>query len=182
MPFNPAVREQRFVLDHVAQLADLAASERFADATPDLVDAVLEGAGAFAAGEWAPLARAGDTDGPKWTPEGVKMPAGYPEAYRAYVDGGWGTIGAPGDFGGQGLPFVLASAVLETLGAANMGFALAPTLTVGDHIGDHGRPIEVLRRRINQRAVQVDRHRALSGRDIGRDHRQRIAVDVAIVS
>jgi alkylation response protein AidB-like acyl-CoA dehydrogenase len=142
MPFNPAVREQRFVLDHVAQLADLAATERFADATPDLVDAVLEGAGAFAAGEWAPLVRAGDTDGPKWTAEGVKMPAGYPEAYRAYVEGGWGTIGAPGDFGGQGLPFVLASAVLETLGAANMGFALAPTLTVGaiEALLHHGTP------------------------------------------
>lgn len=142
MPFIPAVREQRFVLDHVAQLADLAATERFADATPDLVDAVLEGAGAFAAGEWAPLARAGDTDGPKWTPDGVRMPAGYPEAYRAYVEGGWGTIGAPGDFGGQGLPFVLASAVLETLGAANMGFALAPTLTVGaiEALLHHGTP------------------------------------------
>ena len=142
MPFNPAVREQRFVLDHVAQMADLAATERFADATPDLVDAVLEGAGAFAAGEWAPLARAGDTDGPKWTPEGVRMPAGYPEAYRAYVEGGWGTIGAPSDFGGQGLPFVLASAVLETLGSANMGLALAPTLTVGaiEALLHHGTP------------------------------------------
>jgi alkylation response protein AidB-like acyl-CoA dehydrogenase len=142
MPFNPAVREQRFVLDHVARLADLAAIERFADATPDLVDAVLEGAGAFAAGEWAPLAREGDTDGPKWTPDGVKMPAGYAQAYKAYVDGGWGTIGAPSDFGGQGLPFVLASAVLETLGAANMGFALAPTLTVGaiEALLHHGTP------------------------------------------
>jgi len=142
MPFIPAVREQRFVLDHIARIADLAATERFADATPDLLDAVLEGAGAFAAGEWAPLARAGDTDGPKWTPDGVRMPVGYPEAYKAYVEGGWGTIGAPGDFGGQGLPFVLASAVLETLGAANMGFALAPTLTVGaiEALLHHGTP------------------------------------------
>ncbi|HEX7851028.1 MAG TPA: acyl-CoA dehydrogenase [Sphingomonas sp.] len=142
MPFNPASREQRFVLDHIARFADLAAIERFADATPDLVDAVLDGAGAFAAGEWAPLAREGDTNGPKWTPEGVKMPTGYPEAYKAYVDGGWGTIGAPGDFGGQGLPFVLASAVLETLGTANTGFALAPTLTVGaiEALLHHGTP------------------------------------------
>ena len=142
MPFNPASREQRFVLDHIAAIADLAATERFADATPDLLDAVLEGAGQFAAGEWAPLLREGDTNGPKWTPDGVKMPAGYPEAYKAYVDGGWGTIGAPGDFGGQGLPFVLASAVLETLGAANMGFALAPTLTVGaiEALLHHGTP------------------------------------------
>ncbi len=142
MPFTPAVREQRFVLDTVARVADLAATPRFADATPDLIDAVLEGAGQFAAGAWAPLAREGDTDGPTWTPDGVKMPAGYAQAYQAYVEGGWGTIGAPGDFGGQGLPFVIASAVLETLGSANMGFALAPTLTVGaiEALLHHGTP------------------------------------------
>jgi alkylation response protein AidB-like acyl-CoA dehydrogenase len=142
MPFTPAVREQRFVLDHVAHIAELAATERFEAATPDLIDAVLEGAGQFAAGEWAPLNRAGDTDGPKWTEDGVKMPAGYAQAYRDYVEGGWGTIGAPADFGGQGLPFVLASAVLETLGTANMGFALAPTLTVGaiEALLHHGTP------------------------------------------
>jgi alkylation response protein AidB-like acyl-CoA dehydrogenase len=142
MPFTPAVREQRFVLDTVANIADLAATERFEAAAPDLVDAVLEGAGQFAAGEWAPLAREGDINGPKWTDQGVKMPAGYPQAYRDYVEGGWGTIGAPADFGGQGLPFVLASAVLETLGTANMGFALAPTLTVGaiEALLHHGTP------------------------------------------
>ena len=102
----------------------------------------MEGAGAFAAGEWAPLNREGDTNGPTWTEQGVKMPAGYPKAYRDYVEGGWGTIGAPADFGGQGLPFVLASAVLETLGTANMGFALAPTLTVGaiEALLHHGTP------------------------------------------
>jgi alkylation response protein AidB-like acyl-CoA dehydrogenase len=142
MPFTPAVREQRFVLDTIAKIADLAATDRFEAATPDLVDAVLEGAGQFAAGEWAPLNREGDVNGPKWTPEGVKMPGGYPQAYRDYVEGGWGTIGAPTDFGGQGLPFVLASAVLETLGTANMGFALAPTLTVGaiEALLHHGTP------------------------------------------
>ncbi len=142
MPFTPATREQRFVLDHIVGLADLAATERFADASDDVVDAVLEGIGQFAAGEWAPLAREGDIDGPKWTEQGVKMPAGYPEAYKAYVEGGWGTIGAPAAFGGQGLPFVLASAVLETLGSANMGFALAPTLTVGaiESLLHHGTP------------------------------------------
>ena len=142
MPFTPAVREQRFVLDHVARIAELAATERFEAATPDLIDAVLEGAGQFAAGEWAPLNREGDTNGPKWTEQGVKMPAGYAQAYRDYVEGGWGTIGAPADFGGQGLPFVLASAVLETLGTANMGFALAPTLTVGviEALLHHGTP------------------------------------------
>jgi len=120
----PAVAEQRFALRHSAGLTDLGVDH-------DVVDAVLEGAGAFAEGEWAPLDRVGDTVGAKWTPEGVVMPDGYAAAYRAYVDAGWGTVGAPEDWGGQGLPFALQTAVLETLDTANLGFALCPTLTVG---------------------------------------------------
>jgi alkylation response protein AidB-like acyl-CoA dehydrogenase len=140
--FTPATADQRFVLDHVVDIAALAETERFAAASSDVVDAVLEGAGALAAGEWAPLLREGDTAGPKWTPDGVKMPASFIKAYHDYVEGGWGTIGVPEQFGGQGLPFALQTAVLDTLGAANMGFALAPTLTVGaiESLIHHGTP------------------------------------------
>ncbi|WP_288458336.1 acyl-CoA dehydrogenase [uncultured Sphingomonas sp.] len=142
MTFTAPVADQRFVLDHVVHLNELAATDRFAAATPDVIDAVLEGIAQFAEGEWAPLARAGDTVGAKWTPDGVVMPEGYPAAYRAYVDGGWGTIGVPEEFGGQGLPFVVQAAVLETLGTANMGFALAPILSVGaiEALQHHGTP------------------------------------------
>jgi alkylation response protein AidB-like acyl-CoA dehydrogenase len=144
MPFTPPIREQRLVLDTIVGVADLAATDRFAAASDDVVDAVLEGVGQFAAGEWAPLARAGDTVGAKWTPEGVVMPDGYARAYRDYVEGGWGTIGVPEDFGGQGLPFAIQTAVLETLGTANMGFALCPTLTVGaiEALQHHGSPAQ----------------------------------------
>ncbi|WP_294262815.1 acyl-CoA dehydrogenase [uncultured Sphingomonas sp.] len=131
MSFTPAIAEQRFVLDHIARIGELAASDRFAEATPDTVEAVLEGVGAFAAGEWAPLDRAGDTVGAQLRENGVVMPEGFGAAYRDYVEGGWGTVGSPTEHGGMGMPFVLASAVLETLGTANMGFALCPTLTVG---------------------------------------------------
>ncbi|WP_294357745.1 acyl-CoA dehydrogenase [uncultured Sphingomonas sp.] len=142
MAFTAPVAEQRFVLDNVANIAELADAERFAAATPDVIDAVLEGAAQFAAGEWAPLNRVGDTVGAKWTPDGVVMPDGYRAAYQAYVEGGWGTIGVSEAFGGQGLPFVVQAAVLETLGSANMGFALCPTLTVGaiEAIEHHGTP------------------------------------------
>jgi alkylation response protein AidB-like acyl-CoA dehydrogenase len=142
MPFAPATADQRFVLDHVADIAGLAAADRFAAATPDVIDAVLEGAGQLAAGEWAPLNRLGDTVGARWTPEGVVMPEGFAAAYRAYVEGGWGTIGVPEQWGGQGLPFVVQTAVLETLGAANMSLALAPTLTVAaiEALIHHGSP------------------------------------------
>ena len=142
MPFTPALADQRLVLEHVVGIAELAATERFAAASDDVVDAVLDGVGQFAAGEWAPLNRAGDTVGAKWTTDGVVMPDGYRQAYHDYVEGGWGTIGAPEAWGGQGLPFALASAVLETLGTANMGFALCPTLTVGaiEALVHHGTP------------------------------------------
>jgi alkylation response protein AidB-like acyl-CoA dehydrogenase len=134
--FTPATTEQRFVLDHVVRLAEL--SEEAAE----LADAVLEGAGAFAAGEWAPLDRLGDEVGARWTEQGVRMPQGFAAAYKAYVEGGWGTIGAPADFGGQGLPVSLAAAVLETLGTANLGFSLCPMLTVGavESLIHHGTP------------------------------------------
>ncbi len=70
------------------------------------------------------------------------MPAGFIRAYHEYVEGGWGTVGVPEAFGGQGLPFALQTAVLETLGAANMAFALCPTLTVGaiEALIHHGTP------------------------------------------
>ena len=135
MAYTAPVRELRDVLDHVADIAALGVE-------PDIVDAILRGVAALAEGQWAPLNRAGDTIGAKWTPAGVQMPPGYRDAYRAYVDGGWGTIGAPAAFGGQGLPFVLQAAVLETLGSANMGLALCPTLTVGaiEALIHHGTP------------------------------------------
>ena len=136
MSFTPATAEQRFVLEHVVGLAEISSE------AAEMTDAVLEGAGQFAAGEWAPLDRLGDTDGPKWSENGVTMPAGFAEAYKAYVEGGWGTIGSPAEHGGQGLPVSLSIAVLETLGTANMGFALAPILTVGaiEALTHHGTP------------------------------------------
>ncbi|RYY45960.1 MAG: acyl-CoA dehydrogenase, partial [Sphingomonadales bacterium] len=133
--FAPALAEQAFVLEHIAGIGELGVDG-------DIVGAVLEGVGTFAAGEWAPLDRIGDTVGAKWTAEGVVMPDGYAQAYRAYIEGGWGTIGSPAEHGGQGMPVSLSVAVLETLGSANMGFALAPILTVGaiEALMHHGTP------------------------------------------
>lgn len=138
--FTAPIVEQRFVLDHVARIADLAATDRFAAAEPDMIDAILEGAAALAEGEWAPTNRTGDTVSPKWNDGEVTMPPGFRDAYRAYVEGGWGTIAGPVEFGGQGLPNALGFAVIESLGAANMGFGLCPILTSGavEALASHG--------------------------------------------
>lgn len=125
MTYTAPVAEQRFLLQHVVRFHD------FADAAPDLVDAILEGAGQFASGEFAPLNRIGDIAGAKWSAEGVTLPPGFKEAYRAYVDAGWGTLSGPHEYGGQGLPLTLATVVMEDLGSANMAFSLVMMLTPG---------------------------------------------------
>ena len=122
MSYAPPIEEQKFVLDHVVGIADLLDDR-------ELVAAIVDGAGQFAAGEFAPLNRIGDEVGAKWSPETVTMPPGFRDAYRAYVEGGWGTLAGPPDQGGQGLPLVLASVVMEDLGSANMGFSLVMMLT-----------------------------------------------------
>ena len=73
MTYTPPVEEQKFLLDHVVD--GIGRNLRRGDA--DLVDAIVEGAGAFAAGEFAPLNRIGDEVGAKWSPEGVTMPPGF---------------------------------------------------------------------------------------------------------
>ncbi len=131
MPYVPPVTEQRFVLDTVVGIDELAAHDRFAAATPDMVDAIVDGIAALAAGEYAPLNRVGDLNPPRWHDGTVTMPAGFRAAYRAYVDGGWGSIDGPEAYGGQGLPFSLAGTVIESLGSANLGLTLINILTPG---------------------------------------------------
>ena len=129
MTYAAPVSEQSFLLRHVVRLDELNGHEAFAEASSDVVDAILEGAGAFAEGEFAPLNRVGDQIGAKWSSDGVTLPPGFRNAYRAYVEGGWGTLTGPPEYGGQGLPLALASVVMEDLGSANMGFSLIMMLT-----------------------------------------------------
>ncbi len=131
MTYTAPVTEQIFALTHSAGIAAIAAHPRFADATPDLIAAIAEGAGTFAADIYAPLNRVGDTQPPRWADGVVTMPPGFRAAYQAYVDAGWGSIDAPVEYGGQGLPFALAALVVESLGSADMGFGLINILTPG---------------------------------------------------
>ncbi|MCF8707358.1 acyl-CoA dehydrogenase [Rhizorhapis sp. SPR117] len=129
MEYKSPTVEQRFVLDHVTRLAELAEHDAFAAASPDMVDAIIEGAGQFAEDEYAPLNRIGDMEGAKWNDGKVTLPEGFRSAYQSFVHNGWGTINGPEAFGGQGLPFSLFSVVMEDLGSANLGFSLVNMLT-----------------------------------------------------
>ena len=130
-PFTPPTADQLLAIRVNAGIDELAQSTRFAHAEPDLVEAIVEGVGQFAAGEFAPLNRVGDLEGAKLENGVVRLPDGFAAAYQAYVEQGWNAIASPAEFGGQGLPFTLACNVLENLGAANMAFTLLPMLSVG---------------------------------------------------
>ena len=140
MSFTPPTADQLLAIQINAGMAELAAHPRFAEASPDLVEAVVAGIGEFAAGEWAPLNRIGDTEGARLELGEVTLPTGFAAAYQAYVEQGWNAVAGDPEYGGQGLPFTLAAAVLENLGAANMAFSLLPMLTGGaiEALAQHG--------------------------------------------
>jgi acyl-CoA dehydrogenase len=92
---------------------------------------VLEEAGKFASGVLDPLNRSGDAQGAQWKDGTVTAPAGFPDAYRQFVEGGWNSLTGEADYGGQGLPHLVAMAVDEMWNSANMAFCLAPMLTSG---------------------------------------------------
>jgi alkylation response protein AidB-like acyl-CoA dehydrogenase len=126
------IQDMKFVLEELAGLAAVARLPGYEEATPDLVDAVLNEAAKLAGNVLAPLNAPGDAAGARWS-EGciVTMPAGFKEAYRQFVDGGWNALAFEPEFGGQGLPKLISTAVQEMWKASNMAFSLCPLLTQG---------------------------------------------------
>jgi alkylation response protein AidB-like acyl-CoA dehydrogenase len=140
MEYTANTSDQILAMRINAGIDEIAGHERFAAASPDMVEAIVEGIGAFAAGEWAPLNRIGDQQGAILANGTVSLPAGFADAYHHYVEQGWNAIAGEPEFGGQGLPFTLSANVIENLGSANMAFGLLPMLTVGaiEAISHHG--------------------------------------------
>lgn len=140
MSYTARSDDQLLAIRVNAGIDEIAGHDRFAHAEPDMVQAIVEGIGNFAASEWAPLNVPGDRHGAVLEDGVVTLPPGFAEAYAAFVEQGWNSIAGPPEFGGQGLPFTLAANVLENIGTANMAFGLLPVLTVGgiEAIGHHG--------------------------------------------
>jgi hypothetical protein len=127
MTFRAPVRDIAFALETVGHPALLARA--FPDLDADTVAAVLEHAGQFVDSELAPLNRRGDLEGARYENGKVTAAPGFAEAYKAFAAGGWNSLSADPDFGGQGLSKALELSVFEMVHAANMAFGLCPMLT-----------------------------------------------------
>jgi len=118
-------------MQSLAGLDQVVALPGYEEASPDVVDAILEEAARFSGEVLSPLNRVGDTNGAKWKDTVVTTSPGWKEAYGQFVENGWNGLGCDPEFGGQGLPNLISTAVSEMWKAANHAFSLCPMLTQG---------------------------------------------------
>jgi len=134
------VRDMQFVIRELAGLERLTALPGYEEVTLELADAVLEEAAKLASEVLAPLNKTGDEQGASLTRDGVVAAQGFGAAYRQFVENGWNGLGGDSEYGGQGLPGLIAAATVEIWNSANMAFALCPLLTAGamEALKQHG--------------------------------------------
>ena len=128
-PYAPPIDDMLFAATRLGGFAEIAALPGGDDLNEELLATIFEEGGKFAAGVLAPLNRVGDIEGSRLVNGAVKTPTGWREAYGQFVSGGWNAVPFDPDFGGQGLPWLVATALFDMWHASNMAFALCPMLT-----------------------------------------------------
>ncbi|MCD6733626.1 MAG: acyl-CoA dehydrogenase [Burkholderiaceae bacterium] len=131
MSYVAPLKDMLFVLRHLAGIDEVASLPGFAEAGYDTAQAVLEECAKFNEQVIAPLNRGGDLEPSTLSDGAVTTSPGFGAAFRQFADGGWQGVQHPEEFGGQGLPKLIATPCMEILNSANLSFALCPLLTDG---------------------------------------------------
>jgi len=129
--YKAPLRDMHFVLQELAGLAEVAKLPGCEEINAELVDQILEQSAKFASSVLSPLNKPADKEGSKWDKGKVTTPKGFKEAYRQFVEGGWNALQAPAEHGGQGLPKIVSTPVVEMWKSANLSFSLVTMLTAG---------------------------------------------------
>ncbi|MDT8410084.1 MAG: acyl-CoA dehydrogenase C-terminal domain-containing protein [Wenzhouxiangellaceae bacterium] len=141
MPFYKApMQDFRFLFHEFLDLEACRALPSMAEATPDLIDAVLEEAARISEEVLQPLNSVGDVEGCVYKDHTVTTPSGFGKAYKLYSEGGWPALTTDPKYGGQGLPSFVGLGLSEMINSANASFAAYPGLTHGAYevIHHHG--------------------------------------------
>jgi 3-(methylthio)propanoyl-CoA dehydrogenase len=140
MTYAPPLREMLFAMKELGGLDAVLAQPGNEEVTAELVDAILDEASKFASNVLAPINAQGDTQGCRWKDGVVTTADGFKQAYAGFCETGWNGMPARIEFGGQGMPTLLSTAVLEMWKASNMAFSLCQMLTLGavEAIAHHG--------------------------------------------
>ncbi|AMP06237.1 acyl-CoA dehydrogenase [Collimonas pratensis] len=131
MSYVAPLKDMLFVLNELAGLEQVSTLPGCEDATPETVEAVLQENAKFCSEVVAPLNRSGDQEPSYWHDGEVTTSKGFKEAFKAFAEAGWQGVQHPVEFGGQGLPKLVATPCIEMLNAANLSFALCPLLSDG---------------------------------------------------
>ena len=129
--YKAPLRDMHFVLNELAGLAEVARLPGCEEVNAELVDQILDESAKFATGVLSPLNRPADEEGSHWDKGRVTTPKGFKEAYRQFIEGGWNSLQAPAEYGGQGLPKIVSTPVVEMWKSANLSFSLVTMLTAG---------------------------------------------------
>ncbi len=132
LQYKAPLRDMRFLINEVLDYPQhYSTLSNGAEATPEMVDAILEGAATLCEEVLAPLNASGDKEGCHLKDGVVTTPKGFKEAYAQFVAGGWQGLSFPVEYGGQGMPMSLSLLKSEMMGAANWSFNMYPGLSIG---------------------------------------------------
>jgi hypothetical protein len=143
--YKAPLRDIKFVMSELLEsethYANLEGAE---DATPDMVDAIVQEGAKFCEQVLSPLNQSGDQEGCTWTEQGVTTPTGFRDAYQQYIEGGWPSMTAPTEQGGQGLPESVGLVMREMIGTANWSWGMYPGLSHGaiNTVNIHGTDVQ----------------------------------------
>jgi len=143
--YKVPLKDMRFVLNEVIDVSRVSALPGYAEATPDLIDAILEEGAKLCENVLFPINRSGDEEGCTYENGVVRTPKGFKEAYKHFIEGGWTNVTTDPQYGGQGLPATVGFVMQEMITSSNLSFGMYPGLSHGAYEALHAHANETIK-------------------------------------